>query len=121
MVAYLASPSSASGGDFGHGLLGALFVITSIVSRSALSLCVLLCQKVPGNQNSRSRTDGNGAGLSLKQSGVAVAVNEPVKRMVCQIGLRVEVPGRQPYDVTIRQGFVPWEMGRVQPGRTVPV
>ena len=28
----------------------------------------------------------------------------------------MEVPGRQPYDATVRQRFSPWEMGNIQPG-----
>jgi len=59
--------------------------------------------------------------LSLKQTRLTVALNEPVRRMMCNIGLRVEIPGRQPYDVSVQQGFVPWQMDRIQPGRTVPV
>jgi hypothetical protein len=56
--------------------------------------------------------------LSMK-TGIAVG-NYP-QRIMCRIGLRVEVPGRQPYKVRVRQGFLPWAMDAIEPGRTVPV
>jgi hypothetical protein len=56
--------------------------------------------------------------LSMK-TGIAVG-NYP-QRIMCRIGLTVEVPGRQPYDVRVRQGFLPWAMDAIEPGRTVPV
>jgi hypothetical protein len=37
------------------------------------------------------------------------------------IGLRVEVPGRQPYDVTVRHPVHPLDLFAVEPGRTVAV
>ena len=57
--------------------------------------------------------------LSLKQFG-SVAVNGPA-RIVCRFRLRVQVPGREPYDVAHWQNFAPWELDAVAPGRTVSV
>jgi hypothetical protein len=39
----------------------------------------------------------------------------------CKIGLRVEIPGRAPYDVTIRQNVRVIHLARVQPGAAIPV
>lgn len=57
--------------------------------------------------------------LSLRQFG-AVSVNGP-ERTICRIGLTVEVPGREPYDVTVWRNIAPWEIGGVMTGRTVAV
>jgi hypothetical protein len=38
-----------------------------------------------------------------------------------RIGLRVEVPGRQPYDVTVRREVDLVHLGRLQPGANIPV
>ncbi len=38
---------------------------------------------------------------------------------LCKLGLRVDVSGREPYEVTARHAFVPWAMPVV--GRTVAV
>ena len=54
----------------------------------------------------------------MRRTGWRVGID---KRVECLIGLRVEVPGRQPYDVTVRQDFLPWTMAAIQPGRTVAV
>lgn len=39
----------------------------------------------------------------------------------CKIALRVEVPGREPYDVTVRQTIDVAAMAAIRPGTTVPV
>ncbi len=38
-----------------------------------------------------------------------------------QMELRVEVPGRQPYDVTVKRDFAQIRTGRLRPGETFPV
>jgi hypothetical protein len=38
-----------------------------------------------------------------------------------RIGLRVEVPGRQPYEVTVRRDVDLIHLSRLQPGATIPV
>jgi hypothetical protein len=38
-----------------------------------------------------------------------------------RIGLTVEVPGRQPYDVTVKRKVELIHLARVQPGATLPV
>jgi hypothetical protein len=44
------------------------------------------------------------------------------QRKPYRIGLRVQIPGREPYDVTIRQNIEPWVLDlAVQVGMTVPV
>jgi hypothetical protein len=42
-------------------------------------------------------------------------------RYVCKIRLRVEIPGREPYEVTVRQAVHPISMASVQPGSIVRV
>ena len=59
--------------------------------------------------------------LSVKTRG---AVGDPLQgaqRAVGRIRLRVEVPGREPYEATARQNFRPWVYGSIQIGRTVAV
>jgi len=57
--------------------------------------------------------------LSLKQFG-SVAVNGPA-RQICRFRLKVEVPGRESYEVARWQIFAPWELAAVAPGQTVGV
>ncbi len=57
--------------------------------------------------------------LSVRQFG-SVAVNGPA-RMVCRFRLRVEVPGREPYDVTQWQNVAPWHLEGMGRDSTVAV
>jgi hypothetical protein len=43
------------------------------------------------------------------------------QRYVLKIALRVQVPGRQPYDVTVSRQIHPIQMPAIQPGRVLPV
>jgi hypothetical protein len=54
-----------------------------------------------------STLTGTARVLSVETTGVAVGES---RRPVCRIGLRVQVRGREPYDVTVRQDFLAWEM-----------
>src|ERR1700758_3411318 len=56
--------------------------------------------------------------LSVKNTGSSGG-NSGVAMQLCKLGLRVDVPGREPYEVTVRHAFVPWAMPAV--GRTVAV
>jgi hypothetical protein len=58
--------------------------------------------------------------LSLRRIG-SMAVNSLVPQIMCRIGLGVNVPGHDPYQVKIWKGWAPWAMDAIQPGRTVPV
>ncbi|OBK21803.1 hypothetical protein A5634_09460 [Mycobacterium asiaticum] len=42
-------------------------------------------------------------------------------RYICKIVLRVEIPGREPYDATVRRAVNPVSMASVQPGKVVAV
>ena len=53
---------------------------------------------------------------SLRSTGTVI--ND---RYVCKIGLRVEIPDRDPYEVTVRQAVHPLSMASVQPGLIVRV
>jgi hypothetical protein len=67
--------------------------------------------------------------LSLRRIG-SMSINSMVPKVICRIGLRVEVPGRPPYEVKVWQGLgadvasqlarSPWGIA-VQPGRTAGV
>jgi hypothetical protein len=63
---------------------------------------------------------GSAQVLSLRRIG-SMAVNSLVPQIMCRIGLRVDVLGREPYDVKIWNGWAPWAMDAIQPGRTVGV
>ena len=41
--------------------------------------------------------------------------------LMLRIGLMVEVPGREPYDVTVKPSVQFIHLARVQPGATIPV
>jgi hypothetical protein len=56
---------------------------------------------------------------SLRQFG-SVANNGPA-RMICRLRLTIEIPGREPYDVTRWKNIAPWDLGGYAPGSTVPV
>ncbi len=55
--------------------------------------------------------------LSVKSTGTILENTA----YVCKIALRVQVPGREPYDVTIKQPIDVSDMSLVQPGETVSV
>ncbi|MDP7723796.1 hypothetical protein [Mycobacterium sp. TY814] len=54
--------------------------------------------------------------LSVQSTGTVI--ND---RYVCKINLSVELPGREPYEVTVRQAVHPIQMPSVQPGLVVSV
>ncbi|HXO50837.1 MAG TPA: hypothetical protein VN888_07365 [Mycobacterium sp.] len=56
--------------------------------------------------------------LSLKTTASSEG-NSGVPMQLCRLGVRVEVPGRGPYEVTVRHSFAPWAMPAV--GSTVAV
>jgi hypothetical protein len=58
--------------------------------------------------------------VSLRRIG-SMMQNSLVPQIMCRIGLRVQVPGSEPYDVKIWKGWAPWAMDSIQPGRTVAV
>lgn len=54
--------------------------------------------------------------LSVQSTGTVI--ND---RYVCKIALSVEIPGREPYEATIRQAVHPISMASIQPGLVVAV
>lgn len=54
--------------------------------------------------------------LSVQSTGTVI--ND---RYVCKISLSVEIPGREPYEATVRQAVHPIQMASVQPGLVVQV
>ena len=111
---YLAAGSSSSGVTTGlHSLDTAIWVL--ILSTPLVApFVVRQMRKIRGPV-----VAGTAQVLSLKQFG-SVAVNGPA-RIVCRFRLRVQVFGREPYEVAHWQNFAPWELGGVAPGRTVSV
>jgi len=63
---------------------------------------------------------GTAVVLSMRSIG-EMAQNSLVPKIMCRIGLRVAVPGREPYDVKVWKTIAPWVMGAVRPGATVGV
>ncbi len=54
--------------------------------------------------------------LSVQSTGTVIN-----GRYVCKIVLSVEIPGREPYEVTVRQAVHPISMASFQPGLVVSV
>jgi hypothetical protein len=63
-----------------------------------------------------SGTPGTARVLSADWTGAVINLE-----YVCRIGLRVQIPGRQTYDVNIEQRVDPVRMAALQPGTTVAV
>jgi hypothetical protein len=110
---YLAVGSSSSPGGT-NWFSTALFVVLIAGTPILGPVIVRQMRKIRGPV-----VAGTAQVLSLKQFG-SVAVNGPA-RLVCRFRLRVQVPGREPYEVAHWQNFPPWELGGVAPGRTVSV
>lgn len=62
---------------------------------------------------------GTATVLSLRQFG-SVAANGPA-RMICRLRLRVETPGREPYETTVWQNIAPWDLSSMGVGSAVAV
>jgi hypothetical protein len=56
--------------------------------------------------------------LSVKQT---AGSKQETRDLPLQIGLRVQAPGQQPYDVTVKRRIDLIHVARVQPGATIPV
>ena len=115
MNRYVTVGSSSSGISTGvHWLDTALFIMLIAGTPILGPIVVRRMRKIRGPV-----LTGTAQVLSLKQFG-SVAVNGPA-RMICRFRLRVQVPGREPYDVAHWQNLAPWELNAVAPGRTVSV
>jgi hypothetical protein len=110
---YLAVGSSSSPGG-NHWISTAIIIIVAVGTPILGPIVVRRMRKIRG-----AVLTGTAQVLSLQQFG-SVAVNGPA-RMICRFRLRVDVPGREPYDVAHWQNFAPWELASVAPGRTVSV
>jgi hypothetical protein len=112
---YVTIGSSSSGISTGVHCLDTALFMTLIAGTPILGpIVVRRMRKIRGPV-----LTGTAQVLSLKQFG-SVAVNGPA-RMICRFRLRVQVPGREPYDVAHWQNFAPWELNAVAPGGTVSV
>lgn len=77
--------------------------------------------RIPGNQDSWPALTGTAQILSVRTLGAVGDPQQGRQRAVGRIHLRVQVPGREPYDATARQNFRPWAYDSIQVGRTVAV
>jgi hypothetical protein len=57
---------------------------------------------------------------SLRRIG-SMSGNSQIPQTMCRIGLRVSIPGSEPYDVKVWKGWSPWSIDAIQPGRMVSV
>ncbi len=65
---------------------------------------------------------GTGQVYSVQQTRFSIAnSNDDIVQVRCQIALRVQLPGRPPYDATIRQLVDMFAMPELQPGATAVV
>jgi hypothetical protein len=102
--------------QFGVG--GIIGLAVGLVAVTYSVIAVIRTTKLGGIRG--AALTGTGRILSLKITGVSVNTFR-TKRRVCVIGLRVEVPGREPYDATVRQAFGLAEIMGLQPGSIIPV
>jgi hypothetical protein len=110
--AYLAYETNPSGGELIVFCLVIGFMVIGVAGFIAFMVRLGRDPKIKG-----PALTGTAQVLTVARRGFAVG-NYPA-RSALRIGLRVEIPGRQPYDVTIQQAFVPWAIPEV--GMTVPV
>jgi hypothetical protein len=107
-LAYFSSSSPGSGPWF--AILLTVLIIVLVVS----PIVVRRLRQIRGPV-----LTGTAEVLSLRQFG-SVAANGPA-RQICRFRLRVQVPGREPYEVAHWQNFGAWELAAVAPGETVAV
>jgi hypothetical protein len=107
-LAYFSSSSP------GSGPWSTILIVALIIAICASPMVVRWLRTIRGPV-----LTGTARVLSLRQFG-STSVNGPT-RQICRFRLTVELPGREPYDVTHWQNFVPWALDAVAPGNTVPV
>jgi hypothetical protein len=85
---------------------------------SAVLIFFVMARRAAHRQPTITGSGLNGVGriLSLEQTG-----EHSETAQGCKIGLRVEIPGHPPYDVTVRRLVQLIHIPRVQPGATIPI
>ena len=97
--------------------VAAVFVVTMVVAIGAVIRNVGQLKSVgAADPLLTSGTPGSARVLSADWTGAVINLE-----YVCRIRLRVEIPGREPYDVTIEQRVDPLRLAALQPGTTVAV
>lgn len=91
----------------------ALVIIGAVVAAVVFSALRFRNPKISG-----SALTGTAQVLSAQQ---AVGMREERGDVAVRVELRVQVPGREPYDVTVKRRIQLIYLARVQPGATFPV
>lgn len=100
-----------------HVPVAAVFVVTMAVAIGAVIRNVSKFRSVTAADSLlTSGTPGSARVLSADWTGAVINLE-----YVCRIRLSVEIPGREPYDVTIEQRVDPLRLASLQPGTTVGV
>lgn len=95
--------------------MGAWLALVPGIAVFALFAYLMLMSRE--TKNTGPALTGTARVLTVKRMGSAQG-NYPA-RSVLRIGLRVQIPGRGPYDVIVRQNIVPWDIPAI--GESVPV
>jgi hypothetical protein len=115
-LAQLAITYHASDSNLSHAAGIAVILLLSI--GLPIAIIVYYRRRYGDPKFKGSAEPGTAQILSVKNTGSSGG-NSGVAMQLCKLGLRVDVPGREPYEVTARHAFVPWAMPVV--GRTVAV
>ncbi|MBV8860525.1 MAG: hypothetical protein JO259_01500 [Mycobacterium sp.] len=103
-------------------LIGGIAIVASIV----VPLILLkgfsgLMSGLSGPSFAGSAMSGTARISAVQTTGASIQRGGHPPAYQCQIALRVEIPGRQPYDVMVRQLVDTVALPAVQPGATVAV
>jgi hypothetical protein len=97
-------------------------IVTLVVVGAVLFLVFRAFRASNGPEFSGPALMGTAQVLSVGSTGYsAKSAFESYERHFRKIGLRVQIPGREPYDVTVWHGFSAWMLGTMRPGGTVAV
>jgi hypothetical protein len=118
---YLAWTSGGSSGP-PSALEWALIAGGLVLPLGSVALVVFLIRRSRQTKITGPALTGTAQVLSVGSTGYSSkAAFDAYERHFRKIGLRVQIPGREPYDVTVWHGFAAWMLGTIQPGSSVPV
>src|ERR1700759_3820236 len=107
-VVYLATSYETDAPWWGVGLL----LVVAVVAIVAITWG--LWGTFVGSRETKIRGQALTGSAQVLEVKIRGAVGDPrmgAQEAVCRIRLSVEVPGREPYEVTIRQNFPQWVLG----------
>jgi hypothetical protein len=96
--------------------VAAVFVVTMVVAIGAVIRNARQFSTTAADPVLTSGTSGIARVSSADWTGAVINLE-----YVCRIRLSVEIPGREPYDVTVEQRVDPLRLASLQPGTTVAV